>query len=220
MLDEATWHAWLDFLELQGIAGRGLLQEPAREADVAAVEALIGRPLPDAVKALYSFSNGQLRGRHRITDSVEKTRLKGRLPTAMFGAGYEFLALADAANEWRAWKEISQQNGPAGMADFAEFVTTEVENVVKKEYWIDGWLPFALDGGGNALAIDLDPEVNGTVGQVIVIGSDEDVRHVLAPGIAELIEDFLAASRDGRFWFDSRYRTFGITGLRGLDPPR
>jgi cell wall assembly regulator SMI1 len=60
----------------------------------------------------------------------------------------------------------------------------------------------------------------GPRGQVIVMGPDEDIRHVLAPGVAQLIVEFLSAGREGRFWFDKRRRMFGITGLRGLDPPR
>jgi cell wall assembly regulator SMI1 len=221
MLNEATWLAWLDFLESNGIASRALLQGPATENDFTAIEAVIRRPLPAAFRALYRLSNGQLRSRRDgLTFWDRHTRLEGRIPIALFGAGCEFLALADAVKEWRAWKGIAEQSGPDGMADHAEFVTTIVKDVVKPEYWIEGWLPFALDAGGNALAIDLDPGVNGIIGQVIVMGPDEDVRHVLAPGVTELIEGFLSAARDGRFWFDERYRMFGITGLRGLDPPR
>src|SRR5215467_2739280 len=68
MLDEATWHAWLDFLETQGITSRALLQGPAIDNDFTAIEAVIGRPLPEALKVLYRFSNGQLRsGRDGIS---------------------------------------------------------------------------------------------------------------------------------------------------------
>jgi len=221
MLNEATWLAWLDFLESNGIASRALLQGPATENDFAAVEAVIRLPLPAAFRSFYRLSNGQPGcWRDGLTFWDCDTTFEGRIPTALFGAGYEFLALADAAKEWRAWKLVAEQSGPEGMADHAEFVTTIVKDVVKPEYWIEGWLPFALDAGGNALAIDLDPDVNGTIGQVIVMGPDEHVRHVLASGVTELIEDFLSAGRDGRFWFDQRCRMFGITGLRGLDPPR
>jgi hypothetical protein len=32
--------------------------------------------------------------------------------------------------------------------------------MVKAEYWIEEWLPFTLDAGGNVLAIDLYPDVD------------------------------------------------------------
>ena len=60
MLNEATWLAWLDFLESNGIASRALLQGPATENDFAAVEAVIRLPLPAAFRSLYRLSNGQL----------------------------------------------------------------------------------------------------------------------------------------------------------------
>jgi cell wall assembly regulator SMI1 len=139
MLDEPTWLAWLDFLEAQGIASRALLQDPATEDDFTTVETVIGRPLPEAFRALYRLSNGQLRSRRGgITGWDKSTRFDGRLPTALFGAGYEFLALADAAKQWRVWKDVAQQSGPEGMADHAAFVKTMVKNVVKVEYWIQG----------------------------------------------------------------------------------
>src|SRR5262245_57871557 len=109
MLDEVTWLAWLDFLETRNIASRALLRDPATESDFAAVVALIGRPLPAAFRALYRFSNGQLRSRR-----------EGRKLTALFGAGYEFLALADVAEAWRVWKAVADQSGKEGMADHAE----------------------------------------------------------------------------------------------------
>ncbi len=60
---------------------------------------------------------------------------------------------------------------------------------VAREYWRRGWFPFAIDGGGNAYAVDLSPVPGGTYGQIILTGSDEDERRVLAPSLtAFLIE--------------------------------
>ena len=86
MLDEATWHAWLDFLETQGITSRALLQGPAIDNDFTAIEAVIGRPLPEALKVLYRFSNGQLRsGRDGISFRHDDgAKFQGRLPTALW----------------------------------------------------------------------------------------------------------------------------------------
>jgi hypothetical protein len=36
-----------------------------------------------------------------------------------------------------------------------------------------GWIPFAEDGSGNFLAVDMDPAAGGTVGQLIEAGSDQ-----------------------------------------------
>jgi len=64
---------------------------------------------------------------------------------------------------------------------------------VKPIYTSADWIPFATDGGGNSLAVDLAPEPGGSAGQVIVIGSDEDARRVIAPSVVALLR--LCASR-------------------------
>jgi cell wall assembly regulator SMI1 len=79
------------------------------------------------------------------------------------------------------------------MADHAEFVIVHEPNKVAKEYWHPGWWPLARDGGGNLLAVDTAPLAAGQVGQIIVMGSDEDVRRVFAPGIVAYL-DALSAS--------------------------
>jgi cell wall assembly regulator SMI1 len=58
---------------------------------------------------------------------------------------------------------------------------------VKPLYTCADWIPFATDGGGNSLAADLAPAPGGTAGQVIVIGSEEDLRWVLAPSVLDLL---------------------------------
>ena len=37
---------------------------------------------------------------------------------------------------------------------------------VRYTWWHDGWVPFAEDGGGNLICVDLDPADSGAVGQV------------------------------------------------------
>jgi cell wall assembly regulator SMI1 len=41
------------------------------------------------------------------------------------------------------------------------------ERIIKKCWWNKKWIPFALDSGGNLKCIDLDPDINGTYGQII-----------------------------------------------------
>jgi len=71
-------------------------------------------------------------------------------------------------------------------------VVPEPEKVAK-EYWTAGWWPLALDGGGNMLAVDTVPLAGGHVGQIIVMGSDEDTRKVFAPGIVEYLNALCSA---------------------------
>ncbi|NPC91257.1 hypothetical protein HOO54_03060 [Bacillus sp. WMMC1349] len=49
------------------------------------------------------------------------------------------------------------------------------------------WIPISSDGSGNHIGIDLDPDKEGKVGQVINFGADEEVKYV----IAYQLKDFL-----------------------------
>ncbi|MFJ9499072.1 SMI1/KNR4 family protein [Brevibacillus centrosporus] len=42
------------------------------------------------------------------------------------------------------------------------------------------WLPISKDWGGNHLGLDLDPDEQGRMGQVINFGRDEEVKYVVA----------------------------------------
>jgi cell wall assembly regulator SMI1 len=215
----ARWTAWIDLLEASDFTIRAVLQPPATNAALHILEMVTGLTLTDEIRAFYQINNGQ---RQRptlgmIRDGQAEPLPPGAVP--LFGF-YEFLDTEAAARSWTGWKEIADDQGEDGMAEMAEPVTVSEPQKVKREYWIPGWLPFTLDGGGNSLAFDLDPEPGGTAGQVIVIGSDEDHRHVLASGIGELLERLIDAWQDGRFEIetqDGETRYYDLPFLRGAD---
>lgn len=83
---------------------------------------------------------------------------------------------------------------------------------MRRVYTHAAWWPFAEDGGGNHLMVDLDPPAGGTLGQVIVAGPDEDERRVLAPGLGAYLDALLIAPlddpdpgalADGVAWWDA-----------------
>ena len=192
------WTTWLDLLEGHGFAISAVLQPPANNAALETLETVTGQRLTDEIRAFYQLNNGQ---RTRPSErQVQEGRAAPWPPTAapVFGF-YEFLSTEAAAHAWSIWQSVAEQQGPDGMAEMAEPVTVDEPDKVKREYWIPGWLPFAQDGGGNALAFDLAPEPAGIVGQIIIIGSDEDHRRIFAPSISELLARIASEWADGRF---------------------
>jgi cell wall assembly regulator SMI1 len=163
-----------------------MTRQGASTEDLNQVIQVSGIALPDEMLALYRLSNGQ----HA---SWPHRRIDGGFTTDLFPM-YSFLSTEQAANEWQAWKDISDQEGPSGMADHAEFVTVPEPDKVAKEYWHPGWWPLARDGGGNLLAVDTAPLAAGRLGQIIVMGSDEDVRRIFAPGIVAYLDALSAAT--------------------------
>ncbi|AXB47332.1 SMI1/KNR4 family protein [Amycolatopsis albispora] len=164
-----SWHHWLDKLEAHGFAVRDTLRPGASDADLAALTEATGIVLPAEVEALYRLSDGQSGGREYSA-------------AAYVFPHYRFLPIELAITQWRFWQELAEQEGPDGMADHAEAVSVPEPEKVAAEYWIPGWLPIGLDGGGNAIAVDTTPLDGGTHGQFIIMGPDEDERRVLAPG--------------------------------------
>ena len=172
----SSWAAWIGALEAKGVAATAGLRPGATDEQIEAVEDLVGAPLPAEARALYLAADGQF-------DLFKGSdRPKGTLMAPIFG-GYEFNSLERMTFEWSSWLEVRKQSSAEELDDFNANVEVRSGHGVKKLYTHALWIPFATDGGGNSLAFDLDPPSGGTSGQIIVIGSDEDERRVLAPSL-------------------------------------
>lgn len=136
------------------------LRPPASEADLTVLATETGLDLPAAFLDLYRWHDGQERG-----------------CTGVF-YGLEFLPISRMLEEWRfAARE-------AESLPFAEAAPTAV---VRRASANRHWIPFAADGGGNFLAIDLQPGPRGARGQVINFGRDEILQYALARNVSEFI---------------------------------
>jgi cell wall assembly regulator SMI1 len=60
-----------------------------------------------------------------------------------------------------------------------------VDPGVQALFWNERWLPFARDGRGGVVCVDLAPAPAGVVGQVIFVGRDPDERTVLGASLQE-----------------------------------
>jgi len=183
--------AWRDLLAAAREAGYAvdeLVRPPATPDQIAAAEQAIGRRLPDDLADLYLLSDGQVDWLELTTGRVG-ARGRGRWVGALFGAGWSFDPLPQLVSGYRTWADIRGEYSANDLAtDFDEMVEVRGDDPVQKLYTCPDWLPFATDGGGNALAVDRAPAPGGTVGHVIVIGSDEDLRRVIAPSVRALLQ--------------------------------
>ncbi|MBZ9715945.1 SMI1/KNR4 family protein [Deinococcus multiflagellatus] len=136
------------------------LRPPASPADFQAAEAALGRPLPAPVRDAYSTHDGQ----------------DGVVPGVMFGMTW--LPLRRAVQEHATWMDLAQDDTS---------LTSEPEGAIKAVSFSRGWLPFATDGAGNGLAVDLDPGAAGTTGQVITYGPDETTHRVVSPDLGAFL---------------------------------
>jgi cell wall assembly regulator SMI1 len=184
--------AWADLLSAArqfGYAVDELVRPPASARQVAAAEEAIGRRLPRDLAILYRLSDGQEDWINLERDpGGAASRPRGRWVGSLFGAGWTFNSLARLRTEYQGWSDLRAQYTPAELADdFDSVIEIRGDDPVKPLYTCADWIPFATDGGGNSLAADLAPAPGGHVGQVIVIGPDEDRRRVLAASVRALL---------------------------------
>lgn len=168
-----AWAAWTQFHAGRGFAIEHFLNPPAPEADLAAIETETGYRLPDDLRELWRRADGQPDS-YRIASPAP-----GTVISPVFGS-YDFMACAAALAAYRDWTEVLEEYGDT----MNDGITRREGDPVQAAYWIPGWLPFAIDGGGNFYAVDMAPDEGGTYGQVILMGPDEDERRVLGTGIA------------------------------------
>jgi cell wall assembly regulator SMI1 len=164
----AAWTAVITWLEHQVPELRADLNPPASEAALARLERRLGHALPDHWHALYRLADGQ----------------RGEASGLFYGAG--FLSLEEVADQWQVWRDLSTE--PDVEASFQGRVSPP--GAIRNRYIELGWIPFAHDGGGNHLGVDLAPGESGTVGQVLTFGRDVTHKVVVAPDLAGFLAWF------------------------------
>jgi cell wall assembly regulator SMI1 len=147
-----------------------------------------GLHLPEGLVTLYHWHDGQSR----------------RCPTGIF-YGMRFMSLQEVLVEWHFWAEEAESEMPVAPAP---------TDIVKQQPANRYWIPFAEDGDGNFLAIDLDPGPAGHAGQVINFGSDEDHHYVLAGNVAELISWMMRELQAGNHRIVDEHGGYSFSILR------
>jgi cell wall assembly regulator SMI1 len=66
--------------------------------------------------------------------------------------------------------------------------TSFPEGAIKKNYFNPNWIPIIFDNLGNYIGLDLDPDVNGKFGQVIVFGRDEEEMFVIGDSFEKFLD--------------------------------
>lgn len=139
----------------------------------------VAAELPGALLELYRQNDGQ--------DRASNSGVFFGLP---------FLSLEYALFNWKVWKDIGDETQNAVLD---ENCTSYPPGAVRPVYTHAGWIPFAHDGGGNHIGIDISPGPAGQVGQVINFGRDENSKYVMAPSLGAFLEWQLAQLQNDNF---------------------
>lgn len=194
---------YVDWLRANAPAAYENLAPGATAEELDDLEAVVGRSLPAQVRAVLAVNNGQRRAR-LVTGGWEDEDAVECLPSLTF------LSTTQIADCWRMWEELRNEETPEMLQELQDMGSTfpSATGRVRPLYTSPGWIPLWADPGrSDYLGIDLDPDVDGTEGQIINFGRDEERHFLCAPNLAGLLEILLSEVRSGTW-----------TGLLNRDP--
>lgn len=182
---------------------------PADPAAVAAAERELGLALPEPVRALLELTDG-------APLDLDAPGDDGDEPRGGLLGWWEPLSLAEIVTAWRQDRAF----GTDPLTPYDE-VPLHPPGVLVPAPSHPARIPFARDGGGNLLALDLVPGPHGRVGQVVEHGSD----YSSGPELAAWSFDDLVARRRAevpprprRVTIDLRRTGGGTVTADQLDP--
>ena len=159
----------------------------ARAAEIRAFEKTIGRKLPrDFASSLkkHTTANGVFPAPDRIWTDM----------------AYSMMPLDRMHDRWRMMNELY---------DSGEFTDrhgdTKTTRGVVQQWWAPYWIPFADNGAGDYLCIDLCPTHPGHLGQVLWVSHETSIRPCLATSMESFLEQLAAGYSAGHYSVDERY---------------
>lgn len=118
------------------------------------IEDIISEKLPQSFRDLYSEYDGEC----EYTSSVMGT--------------FSLLSAGDILGEIKTYKDLTG-------CDF-EYTTSDKGIIMEKDMCDMMLVPFANDGSGCCVAVDLNPDINGTKGQIIAVDIDSQKYYLIA----------------------------------------
>lgn len=139
----------------------------------------------------------QLQALHNLTAGEQP--LPGAIPLGVCG-GMELLGSAECLSERAKWFSLLRKPDDEFIAAGSETYRSVPPNHVRNVYFSTGWYPVLREPlEANYAAVDLTPDFEGRVGQVVAVGRDEETHAVLAPDLVSFL-DVLRAQVEGGEW--------------------
>jgi len=136
--------------------------------------------------AVHSTLPPELTEHFRIHDGEDEDE-------AWLLGSHSLLPLSAVVTYWRHEGELL-----ASGAYGEECPVDEMPPQLAPVLWSSKWIPFAYDGSGGYLHVDVSPGAAGTIGQVIQTTSDGEYRYV-APSLRAFFETFVLHLEAGAF---------------------
>jgi|SRR5579875_965111 len=149
-------------------------RQGAKVEAIKKLEKLIGEPLPKSFTDFYSANDGQRNSKMRLVP-----------PEDFLEDGYYVLPIQEIIQDWKMLRKLVEQGEFEGRR-----VTSDHE--ILTDWWNPKWVPFAADGHGDYLCLDLAPTLVGSKGQIISVNHESGRRKLVGLSfdswLAELLE--------------------------------
>jgi len=151
------------------------LRKGATTTEVARLEERLGVTLPKDFQESCVLHDGQ----------------KGEADLIPIGYGtYFLLPLRKIPGEQKIWHDVLKSGDFLGLQG-------QPDEGVASDWWNPGWIPFASNGAGDNLCLDMAPTSKGTSGQVIKVEHDKAERTLLARSFGEWLQGLAASLENG-----------------------
>lgn len=157
--------AWLRLNEAKTLAD---LNPPATTIEIQDLERRLGCALPSDYIECLKIHAGQQGKAKWLFD------------------GNEFLSPKNVLLSWAAWNDLLADGDLEGF-------TAKSDMEIQAVWWSRGWIPFASNGGGDFLCLDMAPTSGGHPGQVIEIFHDFPTRKLIAPDFKNWFSKFIGS---------------------------
>ncbi len=151
------------------------LDEGASEEEIEDAERQLGLTLPEDYKASLKIHNGDV-----------------------YLHDYNYLSLKGALRKWSLMVRL----GKEGTFEGREVVGAS-DGKIQDRWWHEGWIPFAEDGGGNMLYIDMAPGEKGNKGQILQMELDSGPFSTEYKSFLEYMEHYRDALQRGVYEVNS-----------------
>ena len=168
------WKTVADWLGAEHPDALATFRPPAKEAEIAAAEASLGVALPEDYRAFLALHDGQ----EDIGPMVAYCSL---LPVGELATSRTY---------------------HAGLFSEGSFGDDAVQAGIAPVAWNDGWIPVGKFRR-SVMILDLAPTSAGTLGQIFIAHSDDDVRRIVAPSFADLVSRYFQELQDGTIDLDN-----------------
>jgi cell wall assembly regulator SMI1 len=183
---EEIWVRIENWLEINAPNVLQVLQPGASDTQIKELEDFLYVQLPEDFKSSYRIHNGQ------SADSW-----------GFIGGQREFLSLEGIRREWAFWRHLFDDG--AFQEENGQDQGSNPDSGIYNVFWHPKWIPFVCDDEHSSECLDLEPDVGGTIGQIVTMSYYTLDRKIVAASFRTWLRQYADSLEAGQFIFSDQY---------------